>query len=142
MEQSILKSIKKGLNVAPDDDSFDLDIAMHVNSAFSTLHDLGVGPETGFTIEDAGEEEWDDFLPVADSADAQDPARVQQNQVKSFVIQTVRLVFDPPQSSYLLESTQRQLAELTSRISMRRENEEWQEPVEVVLDVIDGGDAG
>ena len=47
MENSILLSTKKVLNVSPDDPSFDMDILTFINSAFSTLHDLGVGPVGG-----------------------------------------------------------------------------------------------
>jgi hypothetical protein len=61
MEQSILKSTKKILNLSVDDTSFDLDILTHINSAFSHLHQLGIGPEAGFVVEDA-DKEWSDFL--------------------------------------------------------------------------------
>ena len=49
---SILDSVKKVLNQGADDDFFDPDILMHINTVFSTLHQLGVGPEDGFAIED------------------------------------------------------------------------------------------
>jgi hypothetical protein len=52
MEPSILKSTKKLLGISPDDDSFDLDVMTHINSEFSVLHDLGVGPTDGFAIAD------------------------------------------------------------------------------------------
>lgn len=132
MEQSILTSTKKVLLIGPDDDSFDLDVMIHINSAFSTLNDMGVGPDDGFFITDAALT-WDDFL-------MDDP--VQQNQVKTFVILSTRLAFDPPSSSYLLDSAQRLIAELTSRISVRRENKKWAAPDETLPDVIDAGDAG
>ena len=44
MEQSILKSTKNILGIADDYDVFDLQIMTHINSAFSTLTQLGVGP--------------------------------------------------------------------------------------------------
>lgn len=120
MEQSILTSTKKVLHIGPDDDSFDLDVMTHINSAFSTLNDIGVGPELGFAIEDDSAT-WEDFLPAAEG-------RVQQNQIKTFVLLHTRLAFDPPGSSFLLEAAQKQLQEVTSRISMRRENNEWIDP--------------
>jgi hypothetical protein len=61
MEQSILKSTKKILNIGVDDESFDLDILTYINTAFSHLHQLGIGPDEGFVIEDA-EATWEDFL--------------------------------------------------------------------------------
>ncbi len=121
MEPSILKSTKKLLQVALDDTSFDLDIMTHVNSAFSTLHDLGVGPKAGFAIDD-DEAQWTEFLPsLVDDL-------VQLNQVKSFVAISVRLAFDPPQTAHLLGAAEKQLEELTWRLNARRENEEWVDP--------------
>ena len=64
MEQSILNSTKKILGIAADYTVFDHDIITHINSAFSTLTQLGVGPAAGFMIEDESTE-WDDFFGVS-----------------------------------------------------------------------------
>src|SRR4051794_31505248 len=111
MEQSILKSTKKVLQIGPDDESFDLDILTHINSAFSTLNDLGLGPESGFVIEDVSSV-WEDFL-------IDDP--VQLNRVKTFVFLHSRLLFDPPATTFHLNAAQAQLAEITWRINVKRE---------------------
>lgn len=133
MEQSILKSTKRVLHLNPDDDSFDLDIIMRINSAFSDLNDLGVGPDDGFEIED-DTTEWADYL-------IDDP--VQLNSIRNFVLLKTRLGFDPPSTGFLLTSAENQLKEIETRISIRRENEEWLAPqTSVIPDVIDGGDAG
>lgn len=129
MEQSILKSTKKVLQIGPDDESFDLDIIIHINSAFSTLHDLGVGPEEGFAIEDEYVE-WDSFL-VEDIA--------QLSRVKSFVFLHSRLLFDPPATTFHLNAVQEQLKEVTWRLSVKREGAEWADPDPPVL-VVDGED--
>lgn len=131
MEQSILKSTKKVLHIAPDDTSFDLDVITQINSAFSTLNDLGVGPDAGFVV-DTDDELWTDFL---------DDDKVQLSQVKTFILLTVKLNFDPPQTAHLLNSAEKQLKESTVRISMRRENKEYTPPVSPPINVIDGGDA-
>lgn len=131
MDQSILTSTKQVLHISPDDDSFDLNICTQINAAFATLNDLGVGPDAGFVVEDAVPE-WEDFL--ADD-------RVQLSQVKTFVLLSSRLGFDPPTSAFLLESTKAQLAEAEARISMRRENRDWAPPVTDLPTVIDGGNA-
>jgi hypothetical protein len=55
MEQSILTSTKKILGVSANYTAFDLDIITHINSVFSTLNQLGVGPANGFMIEDSSE---------------------------------------------------------------------------------------
>lgn len=139
MEESILRSTKKSLNIAMDDDSFDHDIAIYINSALSHLQQLGIGPEAGFIIEDTDEAEglgvktWQDFLPDAS------PAMV--SLVKTNVYLRVRLVFDPPQLPHLLSALERQLLESDSRLSMLREETEWTNPDPGPM-VVDGGDPG
>jgi hypothetical protein len=85
---------------------FDEDIIIHINSAFATLNQLGVGPEEGFEIEDESAI-WSDF--VNDS---------RFNSVKSYVFLSVKQIFDPPTSGSLSESINRQLQELTWRLSI------------------------
>lgn len=130
MEQSILKSTKKVLHIGPDDDSFDLDIMTHINSAFSTLNDIGVGPTAGFAIED-DIAKWSDFLPND---------TVQLGRVKTFVLLHSRLAFDPPSTAFLVEAAQKQLDEVTWRLNVKREESEWADPDPPSLIVVDGGD--
>lgn len=121
MEQSILKSTKKLLNVGVDDTSFDLDIITHINSAFSHLHQLGIGPVGGFVIEDATPL-WADFLPDAD------PESPILNAVKSNVYLRARSYFDPPQTPHLMKALEDQLLESDVRLNMMREETEWVDP--------------
>ena len=86
---SILTSIKKLLGIAEEYEHFDPDIVMYINSAFSVLTQLGVGPEEGFRIEDA-----------------------------SIIYLKVRLAFDPPLSSAVMEAINRQISELEWRINV------------------------
>lgn len=58
---SITQSIKKLLGPTEDYTHFDADIILHINSAFASLQQLGVGPEEGFTIQDAGAT-WQDYF--------------------------------------------------------------------------------
>lgn len=125
MEQSILTSTKKILGIAADYTVFDLDIITHINSAFSTLTQLGVGPAEGFMIEDA-DAEWEDFI-VDD---------MQYNSVKSYVYLKVRQLFDPPSTSYLIGAVEKQIQELEWRLNVRREETEWDDPT-VTPDPID-----
>jgi hypothetical protein len=117
MEQSILTSTKKILGIAEDYTVFDLDIITHINSAFSTLTQLGVGPAVGFMINDATEE-WSDFI-VED---------FQYNSVKSYVFLKVRQLFDPPQTSYLISAMEKQIQELEWRLNVHREETGWTDP--------------
>jgi hypothetical protein len=125
MEQSILISTKKILGIAEDYTAFDLDIITHINSAFSTLTQLGVGPPTGFMIDDASEE-WADFI--------EDDLDFQYQSVKSYVFLRVRMLFDPPQTSYLIAAAQKQIEELEWRLNAHREETGWvdPDPVEVL----------
>jgi hypothetical protein len=125
MEQSILKSTKKLLGIGDDDTSFDLDIITHINSAFSHLQQLGIGPRSGFVIEDE-EATWQDFLP--------EPDPVPENYlpilsaVKSNIGLHVRLDFDPPQIWHILNAMTAQALESDTRLLMLREQTEWVNP--------------
>lgn len=115
---SILTSTKKILGIDQDYTVFDLDIITHINTAFSTLTQLGVGPPEGFMIEDAIAE-WDDFIVDND---------LQYNSVKSYVFLRVRQLFDPPTTSYLIAATDQQIKELEWRLNVHREETGWVDP--------------
>ena len=117
MENSILISTKKILGIAQDYTVFDLDIITHINSVFSTLTQLGVGPEVGFMIED-DTALWTDF--IADD--------IQYNAVKSYMFLRVKQLFDPPSTSYLIEAVNNQIKELEWRLNVYREGNEWVDP--------------
>ena len=119
MEQSILKSTKKILGIAEDYDVFDLDIITHINSAFSTLTQLGVGPAEGFMIQD------DAAVWTGSTGTNVD---FQWNSVKSYVFLRVRMLFDPPQTSYLISASERQIQELEWRLNVHREEDDWVDP--------------
>jgi hypothetical protein len=119
MEQSILTSTKKILGIAEDYIVFDLDIITHINTAFSTLTQLGVGPADGFMIEDATAL-WTDFDPVDDN--------INFNSVRSYVFLKVKQLFDPPTTSYLIDATQKQIEELEWRLNVDREHTEYVDP--------------
>lgn len=114
--QSILNSVKKLIGVSESDPSFDVDIMLHINSVFSTLFQLGIGPDEGFQIEDDSAT-WDTFM--TDN---------RLNFIKTYVYLKVRLLFDPPQTSFVIDSIQKQIAELEWRINVQREGEAWTDP--------------
>lgn len=104
---SILTSIKKLLGITEEDTSFDTDVIFDINTAFMVLHQLGVGPEEGFMISDSMST-WDEFLP----------AGKQLEMVKTYVYIKAKLMFDPPASSVILESFQRQINEFEWRLNV------------------------
>lgn len=109
MPTSILTSIKKLLGITAEYTDFDADIIMHINSVFSILKQLGVGPKEGFSIT-GDSETWADFLPSQNI-----------DMVKSYIYLKVRLMFDPPINSSLIESINRQIAELEWRLNVEIE---------------------
>lgn len=109
--QSILQSIKKLLGIDSEDSSFDQDIIMHINTVFATLNQLGVGPEEGFYIED-DYTLWTDFIDEGAKLES----------IKSYVYLKVKLMFDPPLSSTVIESINRIISELEWRINISSES--------------------
>lgn len=110
--ESILTSIKKLLGITEEYAHFDDDIIMHINSAFMSLQQLGVGPSDGFTIT-SDEQVWTDFLGEMKKLEA----------IKSYIYLKVKLIFDPPTSSFVLESINRQIQEYEWRLNVQAETE-------------------
>lgn len=104
---SILTSIKKLLGITEEYEHFDPDIIMHINSAFMILNQLGVGPEEGFAIKDKNST-WDEFLSGGTNLEA----------VKTYVYLKVKLMFDPPLSSTVIEAIKSQISELEWRLNV------------------------
>lgn len=117
MTESILESTKKILGIDPSIPVFDLDILTHINTVFTTLEQLGIGPTGGFQI--TGKEEvWSSFTlnkPLA-------------NSVKTYMYLRVRMLFDPPSTSFHLEAIKEQLRELEWRMNVQLEVATWEAP--------------
>lgn len=132
MSNSILTSTKKALGIAEEYEAFDPEIIMHINSVLNTVTQLGIGPEIGFMITDASTE-WPSFLGTD----------LRVNQVKTYVFLRVRMLFDPPSTSFYIAAMEKQIQELEWRMNVQREAAEWTDPdpTHVLQDdfVIDGG---
>lgn len=109
-DESMLDSIKKVLGLTPDYDVFDADILMHMNSTFSQLHQLGIGPEEGFYLETA-DTKWEAYF----AGSVVDPKQL--SNVKTYVYIKVRLIFDPPATSFAIKALQDQAVELEWRLN-------------------------
>jgi len=114
--ESILLSIKKLNNVAADYTAFDDDFVMYINTALSDLNQVGIGPYEGYAIVNE-DDLWEDFL-------GDDPRR---NQARTFVGLKVRLMFDPPASSFAIEMMQGQLEEHLYRLKLAQGDIEAEE---------------
>jgi len=108
MTDSILNTIKQMLGIPSTDTAFDTDIFVNINSTFMILHQLGVGPETVYSITDSTPL-WSAFLT--------DVALYQA--VKTYIYLKVRLVFDPPGTSFHLTAIENQIKELEWRLSVQ-----------------------
>ena len=109
VSESILISINKLLGIGEADTSFDTDVIMDINSVLMSLHQLGVGSSTFYISSET--EVWEDLLDD----------RIDLEAVKIYIYLKVRLIFDPPQNSFLVDSIKNQIAELEFRINLQVE---------------------
>ena len=112
MVESILDSIKRMHGISATDTNFDAELIMHINGALMVMTQLGVGPKKGFRILDKSQT-WTQFLEGREDLDL----------VLSDVYMRVRLIFDPPQNSFLVSSLKEQIKEYDWRI------EAWHNPI-------------
>lgn len=122
IKDSVLASVKKVIGVAPEDVSFDQELLIHINSVISILMQLGVCSEGSVVTDEFTT--WDDLL-------SESPARGFIEFVKSYVALKVRSIFDPPSSSFVLDSLGRQIAELEWRLNCAVDPEPKAEEKEV-----------
>lgn len=113
---SILTSIKKMHGIDEIDESYDMELIMHINGALMIMTQLGVGPKEGFSIT-SKDEEWTQFLE----------GRKDLDLVFNDVYLRTKLVFDPPQNSFLVTSIKEQIKEYDWRI------ESWHKPQHEIL---------
>ncbi len=104
-KESILDSVKEACGVLPEYTVFDSQLIIDINSAFSTLHQLGYGPRAGFAIT-GSDEEWSDIIKSD-----------RFNFVKNYVIMKVHLMFDPPTSSIAVEQLNKEIDQYEWRIN-------------------------
>lgn len=110
---SILNSIKKLLGISEDYTPFDADIIIHINSIFSILTQIGIGPPEGFSISDSTAE-WSDYIGDATAIE----------MVKTYIYLKTKLIFDPPLNSSLTASIEKTISELEWRLSISVMEEE------------------
>lgn len=104
---SILTSIKKNIGATEEYTHFDTDIIMHTNTIFAILNQLGVGPVDGFTIHDKSAV-WSDYIGDDKLLES----------VKTYIFLRVKLIFDPPQSSTVIQTMKEQISELEWRLTV------------------------
>lgn len=113
MDESILRDIKKMLGLDVDYNPYDTDVIVLINSALMVLCQLGVGPKAGFVVKDYSSK-WSDFLVN----------EVKLEAAKQYIYLKVRMTFDPPSSSAVLSSYEKQIQELEWRLNVQAESVE------------------
>lgn len=112
MQESILLTIKQMLGIPSEYSVFDEELAVYINTVIAALRQLGVGPENGFAI--TGENEsWEDY--IGDTS--------MYENVKAYIYLKVRMMFDPPSSSFVLEAFKNQAAEIEWRIYIQADED-------------------
>ena len=107
MDDSILDTIKKLLGMDPEYDAFDPDVIVAINSSFSTLQQLGVGPVSGFMITD-NSSKWNEFIG--------DETVIES--VKSYIHLKARLLVDPPATSFAIDAMEKMTKEFEWRLNV------------------------
>jgi len=110
---NILASIKTMLGLDPEDTSFDVDVTIHINSAISKIYLIGVVPPIGFRVTTEDTELWSELLG--------DTSINMLDMVKTYIYLIVRLIFDPPQNSFLVSAIEKQIKEYAWDISILAE---------------------
>lgn len=108
---SILTTIKELLGLTSDYNKFDSELIVQINSVLMILSQLGVGGSRPFQIT-GSEETWSDFL--GDDID-------RYAGVKVYIYYKVKLNWDPPTSSGIIQSMERTIAEFESRLNIQAE---------------------
>ena len=109
-DESILTTIKRMLSIVKENKDFDTEIIVNINSVFTILNQLGVGPGDGFRIKD-DTAKWSDYISEKDDLDA----------VKSYIYLKVKTIFDPPLNGTVMDAHKQLIAELEWRLNVKAE---------------------
>lgn len=113
VSSSILNDIKKMLGLEPDYTPFDTDIIILINNSMMTLQQYGVGPKNGFTLLDASQT-WDNFFEESQGK--------MLEAVKAYIYMKVKMVFDPPSTSFVMDAYKSTCDEIEWRLKEQMES--------------------
>ncbi len=111
INESILNSIKKLLNIPIEEKAFDADIIIHINSVISSLLQIGIGPKEGYRISDESDS-WEDYIPEQSNIE----------YIKTYIYLKVKMIFDPPLNGSVLQSLNETIRELEWRLHINYES--------------------
>ena len=101
----ILTEVKRMLEIEQETTEFDIDITSHVNSAFFSLFEIGVGPSTPFYIN--ASTTWGEFETI-----------IPKSIILDYLYLKTKMVFDPPASSSVIDAFKDRLSELEFRMNV------------------------
>lgn len=110
MDESILLTIKRMLGLDEDYTPFDVELPVFINSAIMAAHQLGIGVNDFYIT--GSDETWADWL-------GEDSSKL--IAVQSYIYMKVKLAWDPPANSFVVNSFEKQLDELTWRLNVQAE---------------------
>lgn len=105
MNESVLDTIRRMLGI-PDDGSYDNDIIVNINAAFFTLYQLGVGTLEPFVVK-SDQDVWSSFTKDSNKLEA----------IKLYIYIRTRLAFDPPLTSFVIDSLKKTADEIEWRLT-------------------------
>lgn len=105
----IFYAIKRMLGIESSVTEFDIDIISHLNSAFFTLCELGIGPSKPFYVTE--DTSWGSFETT-----------VPKQVILDYLFLKTKLIFDPPTSSPLIEAMKDRISELEFRMNIYTDN--------------------
>lgn len=105
--ESILLTIRSMLGIQEEYDGFDTALIANINTAIFSLSQVGIGPDGGFTVTDE-DDQWADLYSGVGNLQG----------VKTYIFLSVRMVFDPPGTSFLLKSTEATMNEILWRLQV------------------------
>lgn len=118
LDESILNTIKRLLGGDIVSDHFNEEILIQINTAFTVLNQLGIGPDNGFVVT-SDTQTWADF----------ESDITQHEWIKTYVFLKVKLVFDPPLNSSILDAMKQTIQEYEWRMVTKKETEPKQEDI-------------
>lgn len=113
VEDSILGTIKKMLGIPDNYEQFDVDLIIHINSAFATLTQISSGLKENYFIVNKNNL----WIEYTDNVKILDP-------VKMYVYLKTKSIFDPPTNSNVTEAIKANLKELEFRIQLSADSKE------------------
>lgn len=120
---SILIKIKQALGIQADETSFDTDVLMHINTAIMSLAQMGLKNAEGFMVTDSSAV-WEDLSDNKTVIGA----------CQTYIYIKTKLVFDPPNHSFVITALQESLRENEWRLSIEldpvSDNKEVEEETE------------